>query len=229
MTNSYFLHADGSVRINGATLDPVTWRAHPAPASDTGSDQGRATGATEALTALSRTTSLRHIVVGVIGPREASADQVATAEAVGAALGDLGLTVICGGRSGVMEAVCKGVSASGGLAIGILPGSTPDEANGFVGIPLPTGLGEARNMIIAKSARVLIAVGGSYGTLSEVAYGLHFGKAVIGLSGAPDVDGVWHAGSVGAAIDMTLDALASAALAAGVAAGQAAECKDSSR
>lgn len=167
-------------------------------------------------------------MVGVIGPREATAEQVSTAEAVGEALGSLGLTVICGGRSGVMEAVCKGVSASGGLAIGILPGSTPDEANGFVGIPLPTGLGEARNMIIAKSARVLIAVGGSYGTLSEVAYGLHFGKAVIGLSGAPDVEGVWHAGSVGAAIDMTLDALASAALMAGQSEGQAAECKESS-
>lgn len=211
MTIRFFLQADNSIRLNDETLDPVLWRTVPAPRTDA----GRPTSALDAMTELSRRTPLRHIVMGVIGPREATADQQATAEAVGIALGNLGITVICGGRSGVMEAVCKGVSGVGGLAIGLLPGSTPEEANGFVGIPLPTGLGEARNMIIAKSARVLIAVGGSYGTLSEVAYGLHFGKAVIGLSGAPDVEGLRHAESVGEAIEMAMEALAAAALAAG--------------
>ncbi|WP_333828231.1 TIGR00725 family protein [Pararhodobacter sp.] len=221
MSHIFTLGTDDTVFINGARLDPLAWRTDaPVPAGT-----GQPVSAQVAMKALSRRFPLRHLVVGVIGPREATAAQVSTAEALGEALGVLGVTVICGGRSGVMEAVCKGVSAAGGLAIGILPGSTPDEANPFVGIPLPTGLGEARNMIIAKSARVLIAVGGSYGTLTEVAYGLHFGKAVIGLSDAPRVEGVQHADSVGAAIRLMLEALAAAAIAA----GQAPDCKSSSR
>lgn len=130
---------------------------------------------------LGQTIGLRHLVVGVIGPRDASDIQLAVAERVGFVLGGLGLTLICGGKSGVMEATSKGCARANGLMIGILPGSTPDDANNFVGIPLPTGLGEARNMIIAKSARVLIAVGGSYGTLSEVAYGLHFPSRLLVL------------------------------------------------
>jgi uncharacterized protein (TIGR00725 family) len=210
MTLAISLQGDGSVIIDGYRLNPTTWRTDPsarAPSSD-----ARVVSALDALAGLSRTASLRHLVVGVIGPRDASAVETATAEAVGAALGSLGLTVICGGRSGVMEAVSKGIATSGGLVIGILPGSTPNEANRFVGIPLPTGLGEARNMIIAKSARVLIAVGGSYGTLTEVAYGLHFGKAVIGLEGAAKVDGVQHAGSVAGAMDLAATALLASAL-----------------
>jgi len=208
MTPIFTLGPDGTVFIDGFRLDPRKWRA------DTTVSQapGQKIGARAAMGALLRTGPMTHLVVGVIGPRDATAEQISTAESIGKALAGLGVTTICGGRSGVMEAVCKGVSAAGGLAIGILPGATPDEANAFVGIPLPTGLGEARNMIIAKSARVLIAIGGSYGTLSEGAYGLHFGKAVIGLNGAPDVEGVRHADSVDGAIDMMLNALARAAL-----------------
>jgi len=210
MTLSITLRADGSVFLDGERLDPAAWRTEPA---SPGEGVGDAASARDALTALSRSVSLRHLVVGVIGPRDATAEQAEAAEALGTALGALGVSVICGGRSGVMEAVCKGVTQAGGLAIGLLPGSTPNEANAFVGIPLPTGLGEARNMIIAKSARVLIAVGGSYGTLTEVAYGLHFGKAVIGLEGAADVAGVQHVASVEEAIELAMAALAAAALA----------------
>lgn len=201
----------GSVLIDGKTLDQGSWRvarAETGPAA-----VGQAVTATQAMTALSRSASLRHLVVGVIGPRDASPAQVAAARAIGQSLGGLGLTVICGGRSGVMEAVSAGVADAGGLVIGILPGSTPDEANPFVGIPLPTGLGEARNMVIAKAARVLIAVGGSYGTLSEVAYGLHFDKAVIGLEDAPAVEGVQHADTVEAAVELAMAALLATALA----------------
>ncbi|KPQ20639.1 MAG: hypothetical protein HLUCCA24_01960 [Rhodobacteraceae bacterium HLUCCA24] len=219
MSHSFTLHADGSVFIDGERLDRKAWQTTPAARGE--ADDGHGLSAPEAMAALSATGTLRHLVVGVIGPREARAAETATAEALGAALGALGVTVICGGRSGVMEAVCKGVSAAGGLAIGILPGSSPDEANRFIGIALPTGLGEARNMVIAKSARVLIAVGGSYGTLTEVAYGLHFGKAVIGLEGAPDVEGVQHADSVEEAMALAIDALAAVA----VAAGRTASCK----
>ncbi len=146
-----------------------------------------------ALRELARTRPLQQLVVGIIGPRNATAQQTDAAETVGQALGALGLTVICGGRSGVMEAACKGVAQAGGLPIGILPGTDPREANPFVAIPLTTGLNEARNIIIVRAARVLIAVGNSPGTLTEVAYGLHFGKPVIGVAGAADLDGVHHA------------------------------------
>ena len=198
----------GSLRINGRPFDARAWSLGQ---DDGASCMGSGLTATEAMAVIAEDTSLAHIVVGVIGPRDATPPQVETARAVGQALGRLGLTVICGGRTGVMEAVSAGVAASGGLIIGILPGSSPDEANPFVGIPLPTGLGEARNMVIAKSARVLIAVGGSYGTLSEVAYGLHFGKDVIGLEGAPAVEGVQHADTVDAGMELAMAALLVAA------------------
>lgn len=164
-------------------------------------------GPLEALAALRQQTNLHHLVVGVIGPRQASPAQEAAAEAMGGVLAKVGITVICGGKSGVMQAVCKGCAAAGGLAIGILPGTDPDDANPHVAIPLPTGLSEGRNMVIARAARVLIAVGGSYGTLSEVAYGLHFSKAVIGLEDAPQVEGVQHAATVEAAADLAMAAL----------------------
>ncbi len=154
-----------------------------------------------------RSNSLRHLVIGVIGPREATDNQLRAADNIGKQLGKLGVTLICGGRSGVMEAVSKGCRSGGGLMIGILPGSEPESANQYVDIPLPTGLGEARNMIIAKSARVLIAVGGSHGTLSEIAYGLHFSKPVIGLEGAPDIEGLVQAGDSDEAILLALRAL----------------------
>lgn len=200
---------DGGILVDGALLDLVRW----ACASERGT--GRDATAREVFQTLSGSPHLKRLVVGVIGPREATERLRATAEAVGQALGGIGVTVISGGRSGVMEAVCKGVQAGGGIPIGVLPGSNPDEANPFVGIPLPTGLGEARNMIIAKAARVLIAIGGSYGTLSEVAYGLHFSKRVIGLEGAPEVDGVIHAASIESALDLTLEALLASAVSSG--------------
>ncbi|MEM7443122.1 MAG: DNA-binding protein [Pseudomonadota bacterium] len=199
---------NGTICIDGAPLDPAAWCVGPAKAAETGPE----ITPLEAFQSLSESNSLRHLVVGVIGPREATVAQESAAEAVGRAMGQLGLTLICGGRTGVMRSVSAGCSSAGGLMIGILPGSHPDEANEFVGVPLPTGLGEARNMVIAKAARVLIAVGGSYGTLSEVAFGLHFSKAVIGLEGAPDVEGVEHAPDVPTAIDFALQALAASAV-----------------
>lgn len=175
------------------------------PSSETPAQTGLA--ARSALEAVADGRRLRHLVIGVIGPRDAAPNHLAAAEAVGGALGALGLTMICGGKSGVMEAACKGADAAGGLAIGLLPGNDPEDANAFVGVPLPTGLREGRNMVIAKAARVLIAIGGSYGTLTEVAYGLHFDKAVIGLEGAPAVDGVQPAADVDHALELAAHAL----------------------
>ena len=149
------------------------------------------------------------VPVGVIGPREATAEQLLAAEAVGRGLAEMGLPIICGGRHGVMEAACRGVAAGDGVSIGLLPDADPSFANPYVGIVIATGIGEARNALIARAALCLVVIGDSYGTLSEVALGRQFGKRVIGLEGAARVDGVEHAASV----DEALDAVASCVLA----------------
>jgi uncharacterized protein (TIGR00725 family) len=128
--------------------------------------------------------------IGVIGPREATQAQRAAALKVGELLGDCRLTVLCGGRQGVMQAVCEGVARAGGLSIGLLPETDAAQANPFVGVAIATGIGEARNALIARASFCLIAIGDSLGTLSEVALGRQFGKPVIGLEGAAKVEGV---------------------------------------
>lgn len=193
---------DGSLCFGGHRITPATWQRQPAPATP-----GRSVSLTEAFAALAQQASLRHLVVAVIGPRAATPAQEQAAEAVGRALGGYGITLICGGKTGVMAAASKGCHAAGGMMIGILPGTDPAEANPFVSIALPTGLSEGRNMVIARAARVLVAIGGSYGTLSEVAYGLHFDKPVITLEDAPQIDGVRPARTVAEAVDLTLAAL----------------------
>jgi uncharacterized protein (TIGR00725 family) len=140
------------------------------------------------------------VPVGVIGPREATPAQLRAAEQVGRGLAQMGHAVVCGGRHGVMEAVCRGASRAGGTTIGILPDADPSFANPYVGIVIATGIGEARNALIARAALCLVAIGDSYGTLSEVALGRQFGKRVIGLEGAARVDGVVHVADVAAAV-----------------------------
>jgi uncharacterized protein (TIGR00725 family) len=107
-----------------------------------------------------------------------------------------------------MEAVCRGVAARGGIAIGILPDADFNLANPYVSVALATGIGEARNAIVARAGFCLVAVGNSYGTLSEVALGLQFGKPVFGLLGAAAVEGVVHfsepAGALQAVADCVL-------------------------
>jgi uncharacterized protein (TIGR00725 family) len=130
--------------------------------------------------------------IGVIGPREATDRQLAAALEVGELLGDCRLTVLCGGRHGVMQAVCEGVARVGGLSIGLLPDTDTSHANPFVSVTLATGVGEARNALIARASLCLVAIGDSFGTLSEVALARQFGKTVIGLEGAAKVEGVTH-------------------------------------
>lgn len=140
------------------------------------------------------------VPIGVIGPREATGEQLAAAEDIGRGLARMGFIVICGGRHGVMEAVCRGASAAGGVTIGMLPDADPSFANPYVGIVIATGIGEARNALIARASMCLVAIGDSFGTLSEVALSRQFGKSVIGLEGAAQVDGVVHLASVDEAL-----------------------------
>jgi len=120
-------------------------------------------------------------LIGVIGGSSATPEEAALAEAVGRALAENGAVLICGGRGGVMEAACRGANEAGGLTIGILPGTDRKEANPYVALAIPTGIGYARNAIITRAAEAVIAVAGSFGTLSEIAFSLDFGTPVVGL------------------------------------------------
>lgn len=128
--------------------------------------------------------------VGVVGPRDAEGDVAAIAEQVGALLGRCRIIVLCGGGGGVMEAASRGAASAGGLAIGLLPGRDATEANPYAGVVLASGIGEARNAIIATASRCLVAVGDSFGTLSEVAFARRLDKPVFGLADAAVVGGV---------------------------------------
>ena len=123
----------------------------------------------------------RKKVIAVIGSREASPDELKLAEDVGRELAKQGAVLVCGGLTGVMEAVCRGASSAGGLTVGILPGDNAKTANPYVQVPIVTGMGYARNIAVIKSAQAVIAIGGSYGTLSEIAHALQSYIPVIGL------------------------------------------------
>lgn len=121
------------------------------------------------------------MIIGVIGDAQCDARTACLAEEVGRELAKRGAILVCGGLGGVMEAACRGAKAEGGTTIGILPGVNRHEANPYVDIPIVTGLDQARNIIVVRSAQALIAVSGGYGTLSEIAYALKLGIPVVGL------------------------------------------------
>ncbi len=120
--------------------------------------------------------------IAVIGGSQASARELALAEDVGRLLADREAVLVCGGLGGIMEAACRGARAGGGITVGILPGDKREAANPYVQIPVATGIGYARNVAVVRSAQAVIAVGGSYGTLSEIAHARQGGIPVIGLS-----------------------------------------------
>jgi len=122
------------------------------------------------------------MIVAVIGAGQCSKEMEQVAESVGRELARRGVTLVCGGLGGVMEAACRGAKSEGGLTIGILPGLSRREANPYVDIPVATGLGEARNIIVVRTSQAVIAVDGEYGTLSEIAYALKLGIPVVGLN-----------------------------------------------
>jgi uncharacterized protein (TIGR00725 family) len=125
------------------------------------------------------------------------------AELVGRELGSRGVVLVCGGLGGVMEAACRGAKEAGGLTVGILPGLDRSDANPYVDVVIATGLGEARNALVVNAADALIAVGGGYGTLSEIGLALRAGKRVVGL-GTWEVEGVEALDSPETAVETVL-------------------------
>jgi uncharacterized protein (TIGR00725 family) len=144
--------------------------------------------------------------VAVVGAGDADAASAATAETVGRLLAETGAVVVCGGLGGVMEAACRGAQSAGGASIGILPGDDRNAANPYVTFAIATGLGEARNAIVARAADSMIAIGGGYGTLSEIGLALKLGgRAVIGI-GSWDIEGVVAAATPELAVAAALEA-----------------------
>lgn len=119
--------------------------------------------------------------LAVVGSASCDAGTAALAEEVGREIGRLGAVLVCGGRGGVMEAACRGARWAGGTTVGILPGTDRAQANPYVDIPIVTGLGEARNALVVRSADAVIAISGGYGTLSEIALALKMGRPVVGI------------------------------------------------
>ncbi|HEY98032.1 MAG TPA: TIGR00725 family protein [Dehalococcoidia bacterium] len=121
------------------------------------------------------------VFIAVIGGGDISPPVAVIAEEVGREIARHGAVLVCGGLGGVMEAACRGADGEGGITVGILPGDDRRSANPYVKIPIATGIGYARNAAVAKSAQAVIAIDGSYGTLTEIAYALQSGVPVIGL------------------------------------------------
>jgi len=129
-------------------------------------------------------TRVTRVLVAVIGSSSCSAEVAAWAETVGRLLAERGAVLLCGGLGGVMEAAARGAKQRGGLTVGILPGADPGEANPYIDVPLATGMGEMRNALIVRAAQAAIAIGGGWGTLSEIAMAQRIKTPVVGLHDA---------------------------------------------
>lgn len=179
-------------RADGAGFDPMALRWIPGPTPD---GHAQPISVTDAARWVLCEGGGRRLPAAIIGPRDPTPGSLAAAEDVARALAGLGFPLICGGRGGAMEAASRGCAAAGGLMIGILPSDDWREANDHVSVPVATGIGEARNAVIATAGFALIACGGredpvSYGTISEMAFGLRHGRLVLGMPEAPDLPGV---------------------------------------
>jgi len=142
--------------------------------------------------------------VAVIGGGEAAPEAASLAYEVGRELARRGAVVLCGGLGGVMEAAARGVQDAGGVCIGILPDPDRGRANPYLTYALPTNLGHARNPVIVHAADALIAVDGSYGTISEAAIALKLGKPVAALGVDWDIPGLKRVKTALAAVEMTM-------------------------
>lgn len=138
---------------------------------------------------------MRKMIIGVIGGHNCSNEVEQIAQNLGKNLAKVVDFIVCGGLSGVMESVCQGFKTGGGLTIGIIPGYNKDDANQYIDIVIPTGLGLARNVLVVKSADIIIALPGEAGTLSEIAYALQFHIPIISLR-SWDIPGVIRVNTV---------------------------------
>ena len=129
---------------------------------------------------------MRKIMIGVIGGSQVDKKTADLAFEVGSFIARRGAAVVCGGLGGVMESAARGASEQGGTVVGIIPSDNPGDANPFIDIVIPTGMGLNRNVLVVRSSDVLIAFQGSYGTLSEIAFALNLGKTVVALPGGWD-------------------------------------------
>lgn len=144
--------------------------------------------------------------VSVIGASEATRSEREYANEVGRRLAERGYRLVCGGLGGVMTAACTGHAEAGGRPIGILPGRDASEGNPHLDTVIVTGLGNMRNVLVVENGEAVIAIGGHFGTLSEIALALDAGIPVVGLNTHP-VDGVATAETPAAAVDAIATAL----------------------
>jgi uncharacterized protein (TIGR00725 family) len=149
---------------------------------------------------------MNRTTIAVIGGREADKALLKDAEEVGRLLAARGAVLVCGGLGGVMEAASRGMKSAGGLTVGILPQDHKRDANASIDVAIATGLGIGRNVIIARTADAVIAVGGEYGTLSEIAFALQLGKPVVGI-GTWEIKGVVPAAGAADAVAKVFAAL----------------------
>ena len=151
---------------------------------------------------------------GELAEAELADAELAEAELAGAAIAAAGAVLVCGGLGGVMEAACRGARSRGGTTVGLLPGERRDDANGWVQLAIPTGLGEARNALIVRAADAVVAIGGAWGTLSEIALAMRRGVPVVGVGtwqlarAGERVDGVAEAAGGAEAVELALRLLA---------------------
>ena len=132
------------------------------------------------------------INIAVIGGHKAAKKYLKIAEEIGRLIAQNGWVLICGGREGVMEAACRGAKSAGGTTIGILPSLNGEDANKYIDIKIPTGMGYARNFLVVRSAQAAIAISGEYGTLSEIAFAFNDDRPVVGI-GSWKIKGMQHA------------------------------------
>ena len=149
---------------------------------------------------------MRKKVVGVIGGHTCTVEVEQKAQELGKKLAKVVGILVCGGLSGTMKAACQGFKTAGGVTIGIIPSYNKNDANEYVDIVIPSGLGLARNVVVVKSADVVVALPGEAGTLSEIAYCLQFGIPVISL-GSWDINGVIKLKTVDEAVDKVKELL----------------------
>jgi uncharacterized protein (TIGR00725 family) len=164
------------------------------------------------------TPPVRQAVVAVVGPSDATERLCRLAHDVGRLLAERGYVVVTGGGSGVMAAASAGASSSGGTTVALLPGTDPAAANEWAKVVIPTGLGEGRDLLVVRSAAAVVAVGGSWGTLAEVALATRAGIPVVGLetwlpydAAGSRVDGVLAAADAAEAVGVVEQVLARAA------------------